>query len=691
MSQVRAAAQPSKLGRYNLIERLGSGGQGEVWRAHDGTRGVDVALKILAPALSASPAAWAALEREHALCARLRHEAILQVMPPERLEGRAVLPMELADGGDLSRLRGQGYLTIVPVLLEIAAALEYAHGRGVVHRDLKPGNVLFDGRGRMKLADFGVAALLPQAASDASDAPAAGLSPFTASPAQLRGEPAREADDIYGLGALAYELLAGHPPHYPHFDPARAQSDPVPQLAPARQAPAELISLVMRMLAKRAERRPASMHQVIDELEATLNSTLMLDPVDLADLLGVPVAASGQGEGGGSDGAVSSGDPPAEGAAAGRTLSEAVFDHSRTPFPSSLDGAPRTAEGSPAPPLSTRDGPRLDPEPELEPMPPLGPMRSPTRRRAYPARPRPKTRRLRYLLFGLVWGVVIAAGALRYSSRQQIRSDLDRLSRGGLNGLSALVSGAGGGHASKTPPAANASSANLSSTRAPAASADGAMATRALAAQRTDFKRRLNALAARGAAEWDPSDFSAANLQAAEAGGAEEAGGLAIARRHWRRAGERLSAMEREAPRALAGQLHRGELALAAGHRRSAARAFALALRIDPRDRRALAGQRRARAARAMPPEAAGAGKSARAPRAHNRAAPASTRTAYGRFADAGYAKSVGEGLQAFGNGRLFRAQAAFEQALVFKPDGRKAALELAQVNAALRARYGRP
>ena len=123
--------------------------------------------------------------------------------------------MELANGGDLRRLRGAGYLEIIPVLLDIAQALEHAHERGIIHRDLKPGNVLFDARGRVKLADFGAAgtkSTTPEVARQQ------GLSPFTASPEQLRGESPTETDDIYGLGALAYELLSGYPPYYPHFD-----------------------------------------------------------------------------------------------------------------------------------------------------------------------------------------------------------------------------------------------------------------------------------------------------------------------------------------------------------------------------------------------------------------------------------------------------------------------------------------
>ena len=293
MPQVRAAAQPTTLGRYTLIERLGVGGQGEVWRAQDESRGVDIALKILAASSARNPAAWEALEREHAIASRLQHPGILQVLAPERLGNDVVLPMELASGGDLRRLRGAGYLEIVPVLLEVAEALEYAHARGVVHRDLKPGNVLFDNRGRVKLGDFGIAALLP-VAGGAVEQRSAGHSPFTASPEQLRGEPPSPADDIYGLGALAYELLSGHPPYYPNFDLRRAQTQPVPQLVPTRQIPPELGELVMRMLAKSAAARPASMQQVMDELDATLNATLSFAPegVESADPDADPDSAS---------------------------------------------------------------------------------------------------------------------------------------------------------------------------------------------------------------------------------------------------------------------------------------------------------------------------------------------------------------------------------------------------------------
>ena len=259
--------------RYVLHERLGTGGQGEVWRAHDPQRGLDIALKILHPAAGRSAAAWAALVHEYESVSRLDHPGILKVFAPERDGATLLLPMELGSGGDLRRLRGAGYLAVVPVLLEIAQALEHAHERGVIHRDLKPGNVLFDARGHVKLADFGASARVLEAGSESART----LSPFSASPQQLRGEPATPTDDVYGLGALAYELLSRYPPHYPNFDAQRVQRDPVPPLVPAEQMPMQLGSVVSRMLAKNAKLRPASMREVIDELDAALNDTLTFD------------------------------------------------------------------------------------------------------------------------------------------------------------------------------------------------------------------------------------------------------------------------------------------------------------------------------------------------------------------------------------------------------------------------------
>ena len=258
-------------GRFVLIDKLGAGGYGEVWRARDELRDTEVALKILYSQFRDSEPAWQVFQREFTLTARLNHPGVLRVYEPVRGDDATVLPMVLAAGGDLRQMRGASYTRILPLLIDIAAALEHAHARRIVHRDLKPSNVLLDAAGRPLLADFGAGA----SEGDSSGGPPG--SPFSASPQQLAGEPARPADDIYGLGALAYELLSGYPPFYPAFDAKKIATEPVPRLKPVKPIPPRLELLVSWLLAKQGRERPPSMRHVADEMNAVLQDTLGLD------------------------------------------------------------------------------------------------------------------------------------------------------------------------------------------------------------------------------------------------------------------------------------------------------------------------------------------------------------------------------------------------------------------------------
>jgi tetratricopeptide (TPR) repeat protein len=258
-------------GRFVLIEKLGAGGYGEVWRARDELRDTEVALKILYPQFQNSEAAWQVFQREFTLTARLNHPGVLRVYEPVRGADAVVLPMVFAAGGDLRQLRGAAYTRILPLLIDIAAALEHAHSRRIVHRDLKPSNILLDAAGRPLLADFGAGA----SEGEMSSGPPG--SPFSASPQQLANEPARPTDDIYGLGALAYELLSGYPPFYPAFDAKKIATEPVPRIKPVKPIPPRLELLVSWLLAKQGRERPPSMRHVADEMSAVLQDTLGLD------------------------------------------------------------------------------------------------------------------------------------------------------------------------------------------------------------------------------------------------------------------------------------------------------------------------------------------------------------------------------------------------------------------------------
>jgi serine/threonine protein kinase/tetratricopeptide (TPR) repeat protein len=742
MPQVRATAQPMTLGRYSLIERLGAGGQGEVWRAHDESRGVDIALKILAPSATDGPAAWEALEREHAISNRLQHPGILQVLPPERIDDAVVLPLELAAGGDLRRLRGAGYLEIVPVLLEAAEALEYAHARGVVHRDLKPGNVLFDSRGRVKLADFGIAGLLPAADAGAKEQRGAGHSPFSASPEQLRGEPPSPADDIYGLGALAYELLSGHPPHYPNFDLRRAQTQPVPQLVPTRQIPPELGELVMRMLAKSAAERPASMQQVMDELEATLNATLSFAPEE-AEAGGIenrqpatvdaperqvpaipaprtaPSPASGEAEraapsvspvppapiplapdfGRERSAPASAPAPPRPIAAEGGKSASAVSAPAELPTPQGRARAAHAAQPS---------TPRLAPPTEsfspgdpfdlgiLQPR--LRATSAPQTGRGTSARPGgARAHHWPYLVFGLLCGAALICGATAAAFYGLPRDD-----RAGLQRLLASIASVASPQsaAPSAPAAAKPAPRPASPTPAPKPRVDRAALAR-FNREHADFSRRAAALEARGVGDWDDADFAAAQMQAAESSGAAAAGGLTIAWQHLSQAEQLLAQAANKAPQAVAAELRAGDAARAAGHRQRATRAYLLARRIDPNSRRAIDGARRARRVSGLSPLLVDARK---AQLAHNYSraaqdfsqalaldpgnpvAKAGLARVNAAFGDDDYARAVGAGFAALGAGQLREARTDFQQALAFRPQDREATEGLQRVGAAMQA-----
>lgn len=259
------------MDRFELLARVGGGGEAEVWRARDGAD--VVALKLLD--LTARPAqeidrAWTALRRQHELLAVVDHPGVLRPAEPLRAGALLGLPMPFVDD-DARTLRGAPAARVLPVLRAVAEAVAALHAVGVVHRDLKPGNVLIDAEGRARLADFGSAERIGEGGADAPS------SPYTASPAQRRGAPASVEDDLHGFGALAYELLGGYPPRFPVEPAAGADLPPLPPLVPAHPVPDALQRLVMALLdddassrsgpaSRSAVPRPADMAAVVSAL-----------------------------------------------------------------------------------------------------------------------------------------------------------------------------------------------------------------------------------------------------------------------------------------------------------------------------------------------------------------------------------------------------------------------------------------
>lgn len=253
-------------GRYRLLECIGDGGHAAIWAALDEQRNCSVALKFLRPEVCDTDEAWTVLRQESQLARRVDHPGVLWVDEPQRDGDLVFLPMDHVTGGDIKSLRGASYLRSVPVLIRVAQVLAHAHARGVIHRDIKPGNVLLDAAGDVRVADFG------SAADAGSQRALAAGSPFSASPQQLGGAPATPADDIYGLGALAYELLSGYPPFYPDFDLDRVLTQMPAELKSVQPAPPRLIELVMAMLARDPAARPTDMEEVIRALQSCLDA-----------------------------------------------------------------------------------------------------------------------------------------------------------------------------------------------------------------------------------------------------------------------------------------------------------------------------------------------------------------------------------------------------------------------------------
>ena len=201
---------------YALLERLGAGGFGVVYRAEQPGIGRAVAIKIILPQYANLPEFIRRFESEAQIIARLEHPHIVPLHDFWREPGGAYLVMRYVPGGTLLSMLQRGPLlldTCAGLLEQIGAALGVAHRAGIVHRDLKPSNILLDNDGNAYLADFGIAKDLGNADLADHTQPGAILgSPAYLSPEQIRDEPITPRCDIYSLGIILYELLAGAKP-----------------------------------------------------------------------------------------------------------------------------------------------------------------------------------------------------------------------------------------------------------------------------------------------------------------------------------------------------------------------------------------------------------------------------------------------------------------------------------------------
>ena len=246
--------------RYRLVEQLGRGGMGIVWRARDERLGRDVALKVLHPWVADDEDLRARFEREAAALARLEHPNIVRLYDVLEDRGQTVLVLELVDGDGLHTLVGGrklGWDETRRYCAPVAAALAHAHARGVVHRDLTPSNVLVErGSGRVVVTDFGLARLVRSSTTAPVSGVLAGTPEYWA-PEQAAGRETGTGTDLYALGCILFQRLAGRLPFEGNDRLAtglRRAHEPAPSLARvAPDAPDDAVRLVDRLL----ERDPA--------------------------------------------------------------------------------------------------------------------------------------------------------------------------------------------------------------------------------------------------------------------------------------------------------------------------------------------------------------------------------------------------------------------------------------------------
>jgi hypothetical protein len=262
--------------RYELKETVGSGGMSTVYCAFDTLLERNVALKILHDQYGEDEEYVERFRREARAVAQLSHPNIVTVIDRGERDGKQFIVFELIDGENLKELveRG-GPLPVRRVLelgLEVGRALAFAHAQGLVHRDVKPQNVLLNGDGLAKVTDFGIVRSL-DAVGQTETGTVLGTSHYVA-PEQARGERVDAQTDVYSFGVVLYELLAGEVP-YPGDNflsvAMKHVNDPVPNVLDARpDAPLRLAALIERCMAKQPADRPASMDEVVAELEAVL-------------------------------------------------------------------------------------------------------------------------------------------------------------------------------------------------------------------------------------------------------------------------------------------------------------------------------------------------------------------------------------------------------------------------------------
>lgn len=273
---------PQTLGKYELRERIGRGGMAEVYKAYHASLDRFVAVKVLHPFLGEDAEFKERFEREARNVAQLRHPNIVQVYDFEYDSDRELyyMVMEYIDGPTLRTriryLQANGELMpireAVDIVAKLASALAYAHSRGMIHRDIKPGNIMLDEEGRVVLTDFGIARIVGGVSATASGSMVG--TPAYMSPEQGLGQAGDNRSDIYSLGVVLYQLLTGTTPFDADTPIAIVLKHVNEPLPPPSSLNEDLSPELERILYKALGKDPDERYQSIETMMAELNQTL---------------------------------------------------------------------------------------------------------------------------------------------------------------------------------------------------------------------------------------------------------------------------------------------------------------------------------------------------------------------------------------------------------------------------------
>jgi hypothetical protein len=266
-------------------ELLGAGRSAAVFRAHDTVLDRQVAIKVIDPALAAAADLETAFLQEAQIVASLEHPNIVPLYTAQSRDGLLYLVMRLLDGESLTHHLADGVCPpaeAARIALDVAGALAAAHARGVVHRDIKPDNVLLDRDGRAIVTDFGIALVTTRAASQAEGVTSG--TPGYMSPEQLLGEPVDGRSDIYAVGVLLFEMLTGRLPFVATSLPAMVaqhMTQPLPVLAALRpEVPTALVEITQQCLEKAVANRPTAA-ELVSLLTAAITPAALQSPAQV--------------------------------------------------------------------------------------------------------------------------------------------------------------------------------------------------------------------------------------------------------------------------------------------------------------------------------------------------------------------------------------------------------------------------